>query len=63
VPSPPVVHDVEYYKKRAEEARSLSEQMHDVSTRILMLGIADSYERIAKSYERVAKLKEGSQTP
>lgn len=37
--------------------------MHDVSTRILMLGIADSYEQIAKSYERVAKLKEGSQTP
>lgn len=63
MPSPPVVHDVEYYKKRAEEARSLAEQMQDAKTKLLMLGIADSYEQIAKSYEKVANLKGRPQTP
>jgi hypothetical protein len=62
VPSPPGAQDVEYWKKRAEEARSLAEEMHDANTRILMLGIAESYEQIAKSHEKVAELKERSQT-
>jgi hypothetical protein len=29
--------------------------MHDAHARILMLGIAESYEQIAKSYEKIAK--------
>ncbi len=39
--------DVDYFRKRAEEARSLAEEMQDTHTKLLMLGIADSYEQIA----------------
>ena len=44
----------DYFRKRAEEARTLAEEMEDAHTKLLMLGIADSYEQIAKSYEKVA---------
>jgi hypothetical protein len=46
--------DIEYFRKRAEDARTLAEQMHDDQTKFLMLGIAESYEKIAESYERIA---------
>jgi hypothetical protein len=49
-------YGVEYWRKRAEEARTLAENMQDAHTKLLMLGIAESYEEIAKSYEKVAKL-------
>jgi hypothetical protein len=55
VPSPSPPYDPEYWKKRAEEARTLAEGMADAHTKILMLGIAESYEQIAKSYESLAK--------
>ena len=55
MPSPSPPYDPEYWKKRAEEARTLAEGMHDAHTKILMLGIAESYEQIAKSYESLAK--------
>ena len=48
------LHDVEYWLKRAEEARVFAEEMKDVYTKSLMLGIAESYERIAKSYKTIA---------
>jgi hypothetical protein len=47
-------HDVEYWLKRAEEARAFAEEMKDAYTKSLMLGIAKSYEQIAKSYKTVA---------
>jgi hypothetical protein len=40
--------DAEYWRKRAEEARTLAEQMKNTHTKSLMLGIAESYEKIAK---------------
>jgi hypothetical protein len=40
-----------YWRIRGEEARALSEQMLDSTTKALMLEIADTYERIAKAYE------------
>jgi hypothetical protein len=43
-----LVDDAEHWRKRAEEARSLAEQMKDTHTKSLMLGIAESYEKIAK---------------
>lgn len=46
--------EVEYWRKRAEEARVLAEEMKDANTKTLMLGIAESYERIAKSYKTIA---------
>ena len=43
-----ITDDPEYWQKRAEEARTLAEQMMDTHTKSLMLGIAASYEKIAK---------------
>jgi hypothetical protein len=54
VPTPPLeFRDVEYWLKRAEEARSFAEEMKDAHTKSLMLGIAQSYEQIAKSYKTI----------
>ena len=54
MPSSLDLKDVEYWRKRAEEARTLAEEMLDARTKSLMLGITESYEQIAKSYEKVA---------
>jgi DNA-binding ferritin-like protein len=43
-----LIDDADYWRKRAEEARTLAEQMKDPHTHSLMLGIAESYEKIAK---------------
>jgi DNA-binding ferritin-like protein len=43
-----LIDDAEYWRKRAEEARTLAEQMNDPHTKSLMLGIAESYDKIAK---------------
>lgn len=48
------VENSDYWRKRAEEARTLSERMLDAYTKVLMLGIAESYERIAQSYDLIA---------
>jgi hypothetical protein len=44
--------DPEYWRKRAEEARTLAEQMVEAHTKSLMLGIAVSYDKIAKWVEQ-----------
>ena len=43
-----ITDDPEYWQKRAEEARTLAEQMMDTHTKSLMLGIVASYAKIAK---------------
>ena len=63
MPSPSAPYDTNYCRKRAEEARSLAEGMHEAHTRVLMLGIAESYEQIAKSYEKLTELKLHSGEP
>jgi hypothetical protein len=45
------IESPEYWRQRAEEARTRSEQVLDSTTKALLLEIADSYERIAKAYE------------
>ena len=42
------IDDPEYWRKRAEEARTISERMTNEHTKLLMLSVAESYERIAK---------------
>jgi DNA-binding ferritin-like protein len=42
------IDDPEYWRKRAEEARTIAERMTDAHTKSLMLGVAESYEKIAK---------------
>jgi hypothetical protein len=42
------IDDPEYWRKRAEEARTIAEQMTDAHTKALMLSVAESYKKIAK---------------
>jgi len=48
------IENADFWRNRAEEARVMSERMVDAYTKFLMLGIADTYERIAKSYDLIA---------
>jgi len=52
------VEDPDYWRKRAEEARNLSEQMHDTHAKALMSETAETYQRIADQYEQVAEQHE-----
>jgi hypothetical protein len=58
VPPDVDVEEPEYWRKRAEEARNVSEQMHDTHAKALMVETAQTYERIADQYERVAEQHE-----
>jgi hypothetical protein len=56
----PSMDDAEYWRKRAEEARTLAEQMEHTHTKSLMLAIAESYEKIADwTAERTSEPKTG----
>jgi hypothetical protein len=44
---PNTQYDSEYWLKRAEEASTLADQMSDLHTKSIMVGIATSYEKIA----------------
>ena len=63
VPSSSDLKDAEYFRKRAEEARTLAEEMLDVHTKSLMLDIAKGYEEIVKSYEKIANWQERTREP
>jgi hypothetical protein len=45
------------WRNRAEEARTKAAGMVDAYTKLLMLGIAESYERIAASYDLIASFE------
>jgi hypothetical protein len=47
----------DHWRSRAEEARTKAEGMVDAYSRLLMLGIAESYERIAASYDLIASFE------
>ena len=47
-----ITDDPDYWRRRAEEARALAEQMVEAHTKSLMLGIAANYEKIAKWAEQ-----------
>ena len=49
---PPNVENPEFWRFRAEEARTIAEGMRDGEPKKVMLRIAESYERIAKMIER-----------
>jgi hypothetical protein len=63
VPSSSDFKDAEYFRKRAEEARTLAEGMLDARTKSLMLDIAKGYEEIVKSYEKIANLEKHTDEP
>ena len=57
---PPFINDPEHWRKRAEEARTLAEQMQDPQSKQAMLRIAADYERLV---ERAARRAAGSPRP
>jgi hypothetical protein len=52
----PLINDPEHWHKRADEARSLADDMKDEISKQMTLQIADDYERLAKRAEQRAKL-------
>jgi len=50
------INNPEHWRERAEESRTLAEQMNDPDSRAAMLRIANDYERLA---ERAAKRAKG----
>ena len=52
----PLINDPEHWRKRADDARSLANDMKDEISKQMMLQIADDYEHRAKRAEQRAKL-------
>jgi hypothetical protein len=50
-PMRPTLHDTEYWRNRAKEARAQAEQMSDPEARRELLEIAATFERLAKLAE------------
>jgi len=50
---PAQLNNPEYWRFRAEEVRTIAEDMKNDETKAIMAGIAKDYERIAKIMERL----------
>ena len=50
--------DPKHWRRRAEQARALAEQMGDAASREMMLQIVKDYERLAEQAEQRARKKE-----
>jgi hypothetical protein len=49
------INDPGHWRRRAEEARTIAEQMNDPHSKEAMLRIAKDYERLAERAEQRAK--------
>ena len=58
MPDVPHLKDPEHWRRRAEESRVLAEQMRDETSKKIMLGIANDYEKL-KSGEALHRQDEG----
>ena len=54
MPERAVINDPDYWRKRAEEMRALSETMDDVEARAIMLRLAEDYDKLADRAEVAA---------
>jgi hypothetical protein len=50
-----LLNDVQHWRNRAEEARTLAAEMHDEVARAQMLAIAEGYDRLAERAEERTK--------
>jgi hypothetical protein len=48
MPSPHFINEPEHWRKRAEEARTLADQMNDPQSKQAMLRIATDYDHLAR---------------
>ncbi len=46
-----LLNDPEHWRGRAEEARTIAEDIHDPEAKRMMLAIAEGYEQLAKRAE------------
>ena len=53
--------NVEYWRGRAEETRTIAESMKDEASKNIMLGIARDYDRMADRAEERLKLQKMSE--
>jgi hypothetical protein len=56
-----ILDNPEHWQERAEEARSIAEQMSDPDSKRMMLRIAEDYERLAAHARRRMK-RSGAQS-
>jgi ribosomal protein S17E len=56
----PLLDDPEHWRNRAEEARSVAEQLSDPESKRTMLRIAGDYDRLAEHAQRRAPAKKES---
>jgi hypothetical protein len=47
MPKPPLINDPAHWRKRAEQARRIADQLDDPLSKKTMLEIAQSYEKLA----------------
>jgi hypothetical protein len=50
-----LLNNAQHWRDRAEEARTLAEEMRDEFSRQQMMAIADGYDRLAKRAEQRTK--------
>jgi hypothetical protein len=56
-----LIDNVEYWRGRAEETRTIAESMDDEASKNIMLGIAKEYDRMAERAEERLKHRKKSE--
>jgi hypothetical protein len=53
-----LIDDAQHWRDRAEEVRTQAEHMNNAQARMMMRGIAESYEKLARRAEERAQKSE-----